>query len=261
MPRLVGIISFLMVTLTASGSLAAQTPDTTRKHSGLAGIVRDSLGRPVVAANVIVDGIAGATATDDSGRFDVRKLPGGPNGFTITKIGYAPLSFEVSLPTDSVVVISVTLRTVQVLNTVNVNAERTNAYLARTGFTERQRLGLGTFLAPQHIDSIAMSVVTPAQLLRGVRGIDVNCPRDICRVVAHSPPGCLWLYIDGVPHGTEQIDNLGFSPSGIAAIEVYERPSLVPAQFQGTLPAKQGRGMSMAAGCGALAIWTKARVP
>lgn len=261
MPRAIRLSTFLMVALAASRSLAAQSPDTTRKHSGLAGIVRDSLGRPIKAARVLIDGSSITAATDDSGRFDVRRLPGGPNGFTITKIGYAPLSFEVSLPTDSVVVLSVTMRSVQVLNTVNINAERTNAYLAKTGFTERQRLGLGSFLTPQHIDSIAMAVVTPAQLLRGVRGIDVICPRDLCRVVAHSPPGCLWLYIDGVPHGTEQIDGLGFSPSGIAAIEVYERASLVPSEFQGTLPMKQGRGMSTNAGCGALAIWTKARIP
>ena len=250
-----------MLVVVGAASLAAQTSDTTRKHSGLAGVVRDSLGRPIAAASVLVDGVAGATATDDSGRFDVRRLPAGPNGFTITKIGYAPLSFEVSLPMDSLVVLSVTLRSVQVLNTVNVNAERTNAYLTRTGFTERQRLGLGSFLTPQHIDSIAMTVVTPAQLLRGVRGLDVVCPRDICRVFAHSQPGCLWLFIDGAPHGTEQIDNLGLSPRGIAAIEVYERPQLVPMQFQGALPIKEGRNMSNGAGCGALAIWTKSHIP
>ena len=261
MQRATEVSSFLMLALAAFTSLAAQQPDTTRKHSGLAGVVRDSLGRPIIAAKVLVDGSSITVATDDSGHFDVRRLPVGPNGFTITKIGYAPLSFEVSLPADSVVVLSVTMRSVQVLNTVNVNAERTNAYLARSGFTERQRLGLGSFLTPPHIDSIAMTVVTPAQLLRGVRGIDVNCPRDLCRVTAHSQPGCLWLYIDGVPHGTEQIDSFAFSPSGIAAIEVYERPSLVPMEFQGALPVKQGRDMSNGAGCGALAIWTKARIP
>lgn len=261
MPRALGRVWFLVFTLAAPASLAAQQQDTTRRHSGLAGTVRDSLGRPIVAASVLVDGVNGAVATDDSGRFDMRRLPSGANGFTITKIGYAPLSFEVSLPADSVVVLSVTMRSVQVLNTVNVNAERTNTYLARTGFTERQRLGLGTFLTPQHIDSMAMSVTKPSELLRGVRGIDIRCGPVICKVTTHGPPGCLWLFIDGVPHGTEDVDLLGYAPSGIAAIEVYDRPSLVPLEFQGQLPMKQGPAMSMAAGCGALAIWTKARVP
>jgi hypothetical protein len=43
-------------------------------------------------------------------------------------------------------------------------------------------------------------------------------------------------------------------------MEVYERASLVPMEFQGTLPQKRG-AVSLAAGCGAIAVWTKARVP
>ena len=167
MTRGSGVSTFLMLTLAATAVLAAQVRDTTRKHSGLAGIVRDSLGRPLIGANVLVDGSSAATVSDDSGRFDVRRLPAGPNGFTITKIGYAPLSFEVSLPSDSVVVLSVMMRSVQVLNTVNVNAERTNAYLAAPASPNVSGSGSEASLRRSSIDSIAMSVVTPAQLLRG----------------------------------------------------------------------------------------------
>jgi len=264
-----------MLAVPPSSSLALQQQDTPRRHSGLAGVVRDSLRRPITAASVLVDGSSVFTATDDSGRFDVRMLPAGRNGFTITKIGFATLSFEVSLPSDSVVLLALTMHSVQLLNTVNVSAERTNTYLARTGFTERQRLGIGTFLTPRHIDSISMSVTRPSELLRGVRGIDIRCgtgptpagarPSFLvgadCNVSSHRPPGCLWLYIDGVPHGQEQIDQLGLPPGGVAAIEVYERPSMVPLEFQGQLPIKSWQNMSMAAGCGALVIWSKSRVP
>jgi hypothetical protein len=264
-----------MLALSASSPLPAKQQDTTGKTSGLAGVVRDSLRRPITAASVLVDGSSVFTATDDSGRFDVRHLPAGHNGFTITKIGFAPLSFEVTLPADSVVLLAVTMHPVQLLNTVNVRAERTNTYLARIGFIERQRLGIGSFLSPQHLDSIAMSVTRPSELLRGVRGIDMRCgtgptpagqrPSFLvgadCNLTSHSPPGCLWLFIDGVPHGEQQIDQLGLSPSGIAAIEVYERPSMVPLEFQGQLPIKKGQNMSMSGGCGALAIWTKSRIP
>jgi hypothetical protein len=255
-----GVTALLMLVISACSVLLAQQRDSTPKRSGLAGVVRDSLQRPIAEARVLVDGTSAFAATDDSGRFDVRHLPAGQNGFTITKIGFAPLSFEVSLPPDSVVVLAVTLHPVQLLSAVNVRAERTNTFLARTGFIERERLGIGSFLTPQHLDSIAMSVSRPSELLRGVRGIELRC-RGTCVVTSHSPPGCLWLYIDGVPHGEQQIDSLGFSPSGIAAIEVYERPFMVPLEFQGQLPIKKGPNMSISGGCGALVIWTKTRVP
>jgi len=274
MPRAT-VLAFLTLALSAPSWIVAQQQDSTRRHSGLAGVVRDSLRRPITAASVLVDGTSVFTTTDDSGRFDVRRLPAGPNGFTITKIGFAPLSFEVALPADSVVLLAVTMHPVQLLNTVNVSAERTNMYLARTGFTERRKLGIGSFLTPQHIDSISMSVTRPSELLRGVRGIDIRCgmgptppgarPSFLvgadCNVTSHRPPGCLWLYIDGVPHGEEQIDQLGLPPGGVAAIEVYERPSMVPLEFQGQLPIKAGPNFSMASGCGALVIWSKTRVP
>ena len=56
MQRAIDVSSFLMLALAASTSIAAQQPDTTRKHSGLAGVVRDSPGRPIIAAKVLVDG-------------------------------------------------------------------------------------------------------------------------------------------------------------------------------------------------------------
>lgn len=235
---------------------------TSRVYSGLAGVVRDSLGQPIGLANVAADRSASTTVTDDSGRFDLRGLPPGRNGFTITKLGYAPVSFEAMLPDDSVVVLAIRMRAVQVMNTVNVTAERITAYLARTGFLERRRLGLGAFLSPAQIDSMAPKVMTPAQLLRGIRGIDVNCgEHSWCTVTPRNLSSCLWLWIDGVPHGSEQIDLFGLTPGVVAAVEVYDRPSIVPMQFQGTLPEKRRRGMSRYGGCGAIAVWTKSRVP
>ena len=237
------------------------SPKVSRAYSGLAGVVRDSLGRPIRLANVLVDRSKLSAVTDDSGHFDLRGLTPGANGFTITKIGYAPVSFETSLPPDSVVVLAIRMRAVQVMNTVNVTAERITAYLARTGFLERRRLGLGKFLSPAQVDSMAPTITTPAQFLRGVAGIDVRCELSSCVVRSRWQPGCLWLFIDGVPHGAEQIDSLGLTPGGVAAIEVYDRPSVVPIEFQGSLTQKQGRGMSTGGGCGAIAVWTKSRVP
>jgi hypothetical protein len=261
MTRTLWALALLAATASAQSTPSSAPKAPLPQHAGLAGVVRDVAGTPIAGANVFVDSSTVSAVSDDSGHFDLRGLPPGRNGFTITKIGYAPVSFETTLLRDSMTVLSIHMRSVQTLDPVRVNAVRVNAYLARTGFTERKRLGTGSYLGPEKLDSLAPGVATPAQLLRDVRGIDVRCKGSACSVIPHQPPACLWLFVDGVPLGTDQIDVVGLTPGGIAAIEVYERASIVPMEFQGALPQKQGRGMSLAAGCGAIAVWTKARVP
>jgi hypothetical protein len=166
----IGVASPIFWSSHASAQSAAS--DVPRK-SGIAGVIRDSVGRPIQRANVLVDGDKLAAVSDNS-------------------------------------------------------------------------------------DLIA----TPSQFLRGVRGIDLQCRNLGCVPVPRNHTSCLWLFIDGVPNGPARlIDSLGLNPNAISAIEVYDRPGVVPMEFQGALPEKQGRGFSMTGGCGAIAFWTKARVP
>ncbi len=255
-----GFLAVLGMTLTGATPAGGQSG---ARRSGIAGTVSDTGGRPIRLANLFVDGASVATTTDDSGHFYLRGLPSGKNGFTVTKIGYAPVSFEASLLPDSMIVLSIHMRSVQTLDPVKVSAERMNTYLARTGFIERKKMAMGTFLTPEHIDSIEGGVGLASELLRGVRGIELRGCRAACKIVAHSAlTSCLWLFVDGVPHGfADQLDSLGISPFGVAAIEVYDRPSIVPMEFQGALPIKSGRGFSNTGGCGAIAVWTKSKVP
>src|SRR5262249_28908813 len=103
-------------------------------------------------------------------------------------------------------------------------------------------------------------ITVPSQFLRGVRGIDFRCGSS-CIPVARNFVSCLWLFVDGSQRGqVKGIDSLGLTPSSIAAIEGYDRSGIVPTEFQGTLPVKQGRGFSPTAGCGAVAVWTKTHV-
>jgi len=60
---------------------------------------------------------------------------------------------------------------------------------------------------------------------------------------------------------TGRSGSVGVTPGIVAAIEIYDRPSRVPVEFQGAMPQKQGPSFSLAAGFGAIAVWTKARVP
>jgi carboxypeptidase family protein len=264
--KVIGVVSMIAIASPSLGASYAsgQSPPTAaqRKKSGIAGVVRDSLGRAIRLANILVDGESLTTVSDDSGRFDLRGLSSGPNGFTVLKVGYAPVSFETSLPPDSVLVLAIRMRSVQTLSTVKVTGERINAYLARTGFAERRRMGFGSFLSPEQVDSVADLIVTPSQFLRGMRGIDLQCGNLACVPVARNYASCLSLFVDGAPYGPARvIDSFGLNPNSIAAIEVYDRPAVVPIEFQGTLPEKRGRGLSATGGCGAIALWTKTHVP
>ena len=250
-------------TLEASQATAQNTPNQApRNRSGIAGVVRDSIGAPIRLASILVDGSKQSAVSDDSGHFDLRGLPSGPNGFTVAKIGYAPVSFETSLPPDSVLVLAIRMLSVQTLGTVNVTSERVNVALARSGFFERRRLGFGSFLSPAQVDSMADLIVTPSQFLRGLRGIDLKCGGTTCVPIPRNYTSCLLLFVDGVPDGPAYwMDSLGLNPNAIAAIEVYDRPATVPIEFQGALPIKRGRGLSAGGGCGAVALWTKTHVP
>ena len=151
MTRGLGWALALVATLASSGQSQARgsSADIAGRHAGVAGVIHDTLGRPIRLATIFVDGSAVSAASDDSGRFVLRGLSAGRNGFTVTKIGYAPVSFETSLLSDSMIVLSIPMRSVQVMDPVKVSAARINAYLDRTGFQERKRVGLGTFLTPE----------------------------------------------------------------------------------------------------------------
>lgn len=262
----------LFVIAIASASISAvqvhaQSTSVTApsKHSGVLGVVRDSLDRPIRLARVFVDGSNTSTVSDDSGQFELRGLSSGVNGFTVSRIGYAPVSFETTLPPDSLVVLSIRLRAIQVLDPVKVNAERVNTYLTRTGFVERRRVGLGSYLSPTEVDSIANVIFSPSQFLRGLRGIDCRGGSgggSGCVPVSRGRAACLMLFVDGTPMGPARlVDSLGLNVTAIAAVEVYDRATAVPLEFQAAPQAKSGRGLSTAAGCGAIVLWTKTRIP
>lgn len=226
------------------------------RSAALAGLVRDSLGLPVVGAEVLVDGGRLRATTDDSGRFHLAGVLAGPNGFTVRRVGYSAVSFETTLAPDTTLVVEIRLKSLQALDAVVVSAAAEMPGLARAGFYERQRFGTGKYLAPPTIDSMS-HLSTPSQLLRSVAGLEVRCRALGCNVQSRLPPYCLHLFVDG-RYESGTLDE-ALTTGVISAIEVYRHPSTIPTAFVAPLPAKSGRGLSQSAGCGALVVWTKAK--
>ena len=240
----------------------AQVVDTTSKgRAAIAGVVRDQSGKPLSGVAVMVRDRDLGTTSDDSGHFHLPGLPSGVVSFNLIRLGFAPLSFDATLLADSTVVVAIRLRPAQQLGAVNVTAQRVSQQLGRLGFYERMRAGRGSYITPERIDSMT-HVTRPSQFLQDVRGIQVRCgSNNQCVVRTTTGPPCLTLFVDGVyMRDNDQLDLL-VSAGSIVAIEVYERPNLVPIEFQAPLPPKRaGPGlMSMAGGCGALVVWTRGR--
>ena len=252
-------IPFLALALLVSGSVLAQVPaPNPGKRAALAGVIRDSMSRPLTMATVLVDGKDFSAVTDESGRFHLAGIPAGTNDFTVMRIGYRSVSFTTTLAPDSTLVIAITLRKIQTLEEVEVRAPGISPALERQGYYDRRRLGIGSFVTPERIDSLD-HVATPSQLLRNVRGIEVQCggrSKLGCIVATRRAHGCLNLFIDGVFH-KDQIDDV-LPTTAVYAIEVYENPSIVPLEFQASLPGKVS-ALTRKAGCGAIVVWTRSR--
>jgi carboxypeptidase family protein len=240
-----GVMAGLTVACARDASAQTPTADSTRR-SALAGVVRDSLGHPLPLVTVIANGRDLTAVTDDSGRFHLRGIPSGRREFTIMRLGFTQLNFEATLPPDSTVVIDVRLRRVQNLSPVQVTGEAASPRLARAGYFERQRLGLGKYVSPARIDSLN-HVMTPSQLLRDIPGVIVRCKAAGRCTVLLARGGCLDLFVNG--HYTRgQIDDVMNTPE-VYAIEVYTRRLEIPMEFHAPLRGSCGQA--------ALAVWTR----
>ena len=223
--------------LFGAASAEAQTP----RYAALAGVVRDTTGRPLRMATVFVEGKDLSTVSDDSGRFHIARIPAGTNLVTALRIGYKAVSFEINLPPDTTLVTEIRLRVVPTLGAVRVTGERVSPRLAREGFYQRVKQGWGTYLTPEKVEELK-HVSTPAKMLTDVKGLQVRCGAAGRCLVTAVMKGCLNVFVDGIYRRGQLDDVLGTSE--VYAIEVYA--SQVPMEFESV---SGGR-------CAAVAVWT-----
>ena len=225
--------------------------------AAVSGSVHDSkTGEPVVGTGVAVNGDLAAFSSDrgfTTGRLKV--LPG-LNTVEFERIGYEP--FTVSLwavrnHTDLDLAVTLDPLPVQI-RTVVVEADQSLSVRgALREFYQRRQWGLGHYFTQQDIEEQRplfisdMLRMTPGVIVRpgiyggnrveviGVRGIKDRCMSTN-------------LFIDGqfIETGnSEDLDGL-VHPDNVAAIEVYPRPTGVPAQYN-------NRGSV----CGVILVWTR----
>jgi hypothetical protein len=255
--------------------LAAPSQDST--FASLGGIVADSVGRPIIKAQVFTADSARQTVTDEVGQFVLRNLRPGENSVRVRAIGFAPADFAVALSPGEARHVFIELHSgLTHLPTVVVNERPTQRALRELGFYDRAAKGRGTFLTPEFLASRKASRVSDA--LRGVNGVRLQ--RSGNGVVPLGTGGyasigssanCLMnLYIDGtrveigsaldrgaavppemvkiVQAASVSIDDV-ISGGDIGAIEIYPSGVSGPEQYSG-----------VSRGCGTILIWTKLKL-
>lgn len=193
---------------------------------------------------------ARAGTSDDYGRVRLPGLPTGRTAVSVRRIGYRPLSLEVTLPIAGTEPLSVMLEAVpQQLATVVVRADRRGRYQGRMAdFNRRRDMGMGgRFFNAEDID--ARHPIRTTDLLRMVPGLQVVSTNGITNVLRLRGNRCdPFVWIDGAPAMSGYLDVDMFAPSTLAGIEVYSGVATVPVELRGP----RGEGA-----CGVIALWTR----
>jgi hypothetical protein len=247
------VVAAIVLLVSASGSLAAQRPTSTdsARTSALAGLVRDSSGRGIPLATVLVEESDIATVTDDTGHFRLPGVPAGRTRFVARRIGFEPATFEIDMPAGLTVNVNVKLPTAAyLLNKVEITAEVRDARLRAEGFYERMRKRIGKYMVPEDVEK-RRGMTSVAMLVSDMPGFRVtSTPRGRGYSIGPSRGGrnCVSLFLDGVrlPRGGSLDDFT--TAREVYAIELYPYPAEVPHRFTTS---------SNGYWCSAIVVWSK----
>ncbi len=266
---LTGTASVVIAAVAFASPLAAQRTTSIRDRAaqeaprpvgGLSvvdGIVTDSLLRPLGSADVSVVGIGARVVTSENGRFRLLQVPPGQYLLVARRIGFAPTSGIIEVPSSDTLRLAYTLmRSSNMLDTVRVKERRVSLRMAE--FEGRRLQGVGQFITQEEIERRGSSKVSDyLQLMRGINvspqtssqfaGTIAISKREGGSVGGDGSGACaLQVFLDGIV--MPRFFNLDLlpSPKNISGIEVYSGAATAPAQFGGA----DRR-------CGMILVWTR----
>jgi hypothetical protein len=222
-----------------------------RGRAVLTGRVTDLQGRPLVGANLSVQGAAASTEAGPDGSYTLRGLPAGTQALVVRHLGFALTSLTVDLSNVNERHADVKMAPAPpMLAAVTVEGKRDKG-LRDVGFTTRQKAGIGHYLTEEQIaQRQPMQMTDLLAQMPGIR-MDYSTGYPVPTASRNAMGGCVSYVIDGVttamPDPTDFNDYM--HPEEVSAMEIYS-PSEAPAQFQ------TGGNSS----CEVIVIWTKTKV-
>ena len=208
--------------------------------------------RPLANAIVRVIGSGSQVRSNAEGIFTIADAGAGTQTVEVRAIGYQPtrLAMRLSDGVSSAVTLRMPVQRV-LLDTVRVQAGRALTPELRA-IERRWRTGVGTIMDGATLRDRANLFITDA--LRGINGVTIRQVGGFGQsIMMRSSNGteCMaGIILDGQPLPPSQAASVSLDEitrrEDITAVEVYARPSMLPAEFT-----------SMVSGCGVVAIWTK----
>ena len=251
------------------------TPSVAPASVSIDGVVSDGFGRPLAAAEIIVDADHRAIS-NARGEFTIQNLPAGIVEFTARRIGYQPTTTAIDIDPGVTVHVAVKLVPVAVeIGTMVIEGKQLDRALWNTGFYQRRDGGRGHYFDSEFFRRSNVSI---GGLLEGVAGVRVNrgsSGRGGPVPMGRLPNGGLCnldVYVDGnyIPWASQTgIDDV-INRDDVLAVEVYssamDKPPVIVgkggAGGVGSIGTVQLNGARLEIGsafaeCGALLVWTK----
>ena len=259
-------------TIKPSPPAATKTAPPATQSVGLDGVVRDGEGRPLAAAEVIVDD-EHRTISNSRGEFSLTGIDAGLIGFTVRRIGYNPVTTAIQVDPGIVAHLSVKLSPLAIqLGTMIVEGKRIDKTLWQTGFYQRKQTANGHYFDDEYFRRSQTSLGT---VVTEVPKVFVERKSNGTAIALGTTPngtGCLMsVFVDGhiIPWADQGLDAV-VNRDDVLAMEVYAHAAEMPATIAGKggmngvglIGTVNLRSLAQTKGpttgdCGAILIWTK----
>lgn len=223
-----------------------------RGDAKVRGTVRDTAGKMVNGARIVLSGDESQTTTTSAGNFAMSSLPPGTWMMEARAVGYQPLRFVVDLRDSLEASTDLNLLALTpTVDTVRVQADKWTRQME--GFEQRRKVGMGGYFLDEK-KIVDRNTTRMADLLRGTPGVSIqpgnSSGRDQVRLRGVQGTGKCFpnVFLNGVYTAVDNgiIDDL-IRPDEVRAVEVYPGTATLPIEFQ------------RPNGCGSIAIWTGPR--
>ncbi|MCA2993533.1 carboxypeptidase regulatory-like domain-containing protein [Gemmatimonas sp.] len=248
----------LTVSLTDSAAGAAGAPGRSR----ITGQILNDMRQPLAAALVITLDGADTVRTDEQGRFALDRVAAGTRTLEVRAIGSAPRTVVVDVPVSAAVDTAIQVsRAVQKLARYTVKSTAPDrSLMARSGFADRQRLGLGAFATQKQL--AVHNYPTVAVALQSMRGVSLEIDasgRPLPMLRGGDSGRCIPTFI--VDNMVMEVDGASPSPSvqkpftDIEALVLTQQLLGIEVYSGATVPPELDRNPLK--GCGVVVIWTR----